>query len=146
MADEPPQAPKFTFESELREEKKKNIEWEAKFEDLQSKYKSRGEEVSRLRKATDAQSEPRGEPKDLMPSPVPKIDLPDHAMSITDAYCPTCGDPNPDFKDEIECKDCGHALGAEATLDKVKNCPGCGHEGKIGKRKKLSLNLGQGHA
>jgi hypothetical protein len=49
-----------------------------------------------------------------------------HYIGSWQQYCPTCGDRNPDFKDEVVCKDCGTHLGARATAEKLKACPNCG--------------------
>lgn len=57
-----------------------------------------------------------------------------HYVGPWQAYCPTCGDKNPDFKDEIVCDTCGQHLGAEKTAITLKACPNCG--GKKASRKK----------
>jgi hypothetical protein len=129
--DSNPQPPKFSFEEEFRTEHRKVVDLETSNSQKDTKIDSLQAEIRKLRKETGAQSEPKpdvattkaGEP----PAPVPKIDEPKHAMSITDDFCPTCGEANQEWKDETECADCKHPLGAVATLGKVKNCPGCGH-------------------
>ena len=57
-----------------------------------------------------------------------------HFIGTWQHYCPTCGDANPDFKDETECSTCHTHLGAAATAEKLKACPNCG--GKQAKRLK----------
>lgn len=138
-----PQPPRFSFEDELKAERRKNIESDATIDELKAKVKSLTEQNSRLRKKEPEQSEPKPEvmapPQSApaaTPAPAPAVpQAPTHSMSITDAYCPTCGETNPQFKDETECKECGHALGAIETLAQVKNCPGCGASGKIARKK-----------
>lgn len=49
-----------------------------------------------------------------------------HYIAEWQHYCPTCGDENPDFKDETICKDCGMHLGPMAYVEKLKVCPNCG--------------------
>jgi len=49
-----------------------------------------------------------------------------HYIGAWQQYCPTCGDKNPDFKDETQCEDCGAHLGAKETAEKLKACPNCG--------------------
>lgn len=66
-----------------------------------------------------------------------KLDSPHHPgmphyVGVWEKYCPECGDPNPDFKDEMECSSCHMHLGAEATVEKLKACPNCG--GRAAKR------------
>jgi hypothetical protein len=152
MGDEPSSPPKLDFGSELKEAMKRNLELEAKLESSEARNKSKDTQLSELRKKLGAASEPKPEPEPaVVPQPAPaappepeKTKVVEHSMSITDAFCPECGGPNPDFKDETECIECGHPLGAIATLDKVKNCPGCGKSGKIARKKKGSgLNIGE---
>ena len=108
---------------------------------MRAKNKSLTESVSRLRKKEGVESmaaeHPAAAPeaeKPEKPSEPEKKGV-DHARSITDQFCPECGDPNPEFKDETECKECGRSLGAVETLSRVKQCPGCGATGKIANRK-----------
>jgi hypothetical protein len=49
-----------------------------------------------------------------------------HYIGSWQRYCPTCGDQNPDFKDETTCDDCGVHLGAKEIAAKLKACPNCG--------------------
>lgn len=49
-----------------------------------------------------------------------------HYIGAWQRYCPTCGDENPEFKDETQCEDCGAHLGAKETAEKLKACPNCG--------------------
>lgn len=134
MGDNDPQPPRISFEEDFKAERRANLELKAQLEDTQRRYKSQGEENSRLRKKLSEASEPRQpepEPAAAPPAPAPAPPTPAaepkvHAMSITDAYCPECRQPNAEFKDETECKNCGRGLGAIATLPKVKACPGCG--------------------
>ncbi len=49
-----------------------------------------------------------------------------HYIGAWQQFCPTCGDKNPDFKDETVCQDCGQHLGAKETVEKLKACPNCG--------------------
>ena len=54
-----------------------------------------------------------------------------HYIGAWQRFCPTCGDENPDFKDETQCEDCGAHLGAKETAEKLKACPNCGgHKAK----------------
>ena len=53
-----------------------------------------------------------------------------HATHSSEAFCPECGDKNPDFKDnQLVCKNCKNAVGTkeEITSGKVKFCRHCGH-------------------
>jgi predicted RNA-binding Zn-ribbon protein involved in translation (DUF1610 family) len=55
-----------------------------------------------------------------------------HYIGAWQHFCPTCGDPNPDFKDETVCTDCGTHLGAKDVAEKLKACPNCGgHSAKV---------------
>ena len=49
-----------------------------------------------------------------------------HYVGSWQKYCPTCGDKNPEFKDETVCKDCGTHLGSKKTVEKMVTCPHCG--------------------
>jgi hypothetical protein len=49
-----------------------------------------------------------------------------HFIGSWQRYCPTCGDQNPEFKDETVCEDCGTHLGAKQIVEKLKACPNCG--------------------
>lgn len=134
MADNDPQTPRLSLEADFLAERKKNLDLQARLELLEQKYKAQGEQLSRERKRAGAQSEPKQELQQpaTEPKPVakqeqaPVKDPQIHAMSITDAFCPGCGTKNEEFKDETECKNCGHGLGAIATISQVKACPGCG--------------------
>jgi predicted RNA-binding Zn-ribbon protein involved in translation (DUF1610 family) len=120
---------KFSFEEELKAERRKTIDLEASVASKDSKIDTLQAEVRKLRKDTAAESRPKDEvveQKKEEPSSPPAPE-PKHAMSITDQFCPTCGELNAEWKDETKCADCGHDLGAIATLSKVKKCPGCGH-------------------
>lgn len=58
-----------------------------------------------------------------------------HYIGAWQKYCPTCGDSNPDFKDETECEDCHIHLGAKEVAEKLKACPNCGgHRAKVIKK------------
>ena len=124
----------------MKDEIGRRLEAEADRDNLRSKNKSMTETISRLRKKegvdsapAQAPAPPAAEPK-APPEPEPKGV--EHARSITDQFCPECGDANPEFKDETECKDCGRSLGAVETLSRVKQCPSCGASGKIAIMKK----------
>lgn len=56
-------------------------------------------------------------------SPPPKVQ---HEISITDSFCPTCGEAT-GIKQEVRCSDCKRGLGSAANFiaGKVKNCPEC---------------------
>jgi hypothetical protein len=60
--------------------------------------------------------------------PNPHSHSPDepHYIGSWQKYCPTCGDQNPEFKDETECSDCHTSLGEKAKAEKLKACPNCG--------------------
>lgn len=51
-----------------------------------------------------------------------------HFVGKWQKFCPACGDPNPEFKDETLCSTpgCGMHLGAVEDLPKIKACPNCG--------------------
>jgi RNA polymerase subunit RPABC4/transcription elongation factor Spt4 len=53
-----------------------------------------------------------------------------HFIGKFQQYCPTCGDKNPEFKDETVCDPkqggCGYHLGAKLEAEKLKACPNCG--------------------
>ncbi|MHC4397262.1 MAG: hypothetical protein ACYS1A_16615 [Planctomycetota bacterium] len=54
-----------------------------------------------------------------------------HFIGEWQKHCPTCGDTNPDFKDETQCDPnnggCGMHLGAQDNLKNIRACPNCGH-------------------
>ena len=53
-----------------------------------------------------------------------------HATHSSEAFCPECGDRNPDFKDnQLVCENCSNPVGTkeEITSGKVKFCRHCGH-------------------
>ena len=53
-----------------------------------------------------------------------------HATHSSEAFCPECGDKNPDFKDkQLVCENCSNPVGTEEeiTSGKVKFCRHCGH-------------------
>ena len=140
MVDSASSEVKLDFSRELKEQIQKNLELQAKLDDSEKRHRSKDTQLSDLRKKLGEASAPKpaAEPEPTPapaqePTPPPQPELPPHAMSITDAYCPTCSAPNEKFKNETWCKDCGHPLGAKETLKDVKNCPGCKAEGKIAK-------------
>ena len=52
-----------------------------------------------------------------------------HATHSGDAFCPGCGDKNPDFNgDQLECVDCGKTVGSKKEVEDgtVKFCRNCG--------------------
>ena len=49
-----------------------------------------------------------------------------HYIGAWQQFCPTCGDKNPNFKDETECEDCHAHLGSKEVAEKLKACPNCG--------------------
>ena len=49
-----------------------------------------------------------------------------HYIGAWQQFCPTCGDKNPDFKDETECEDCHAHLGSKEVAEKLRACPNCG--------------------
>ena len=54
-----------------------------------------------------------------------------HATHSSEAFCPGCGDKNPDFKDnQLVCENCNNPVGTkeEITSGKVKLCRHCGHD------------------
>jgi hypothetical protein len=53
---------------------------------------------------------------------------PPHFTGSWQKWCPTCGDTNPNFKDETICSTpgCGQHLGAEEGIKDLKACPNCG--------------------
>jgi len=54
-----------------------------------------------------------------------------HATHSSEAFCPECGDKNPDFKDgQLVCENCDNPVGTkeEITSGKVKFCRHCGHD------------------
>ena len=54
-----------------------------------------------------------------------------HYIGAWQQFCPTCGDKNPDFKDETECEDCHAHLGSKEVAEKLNACPNCGgHQAK----------------
>jgi len=136
--------PKSSLEDKLKEEIGRRLESDAKVDILQGKVKSLTETVSRLRKKEGIESNPVVEKKEEKISIYePKQEVkqekaaaPTHARSITDAFCPECGEPNTDYKPETWCTNCNRPLGAIANLPKVKNCPSCGATGKIATTKK----------
>jgi hypothetical protein len=49
-----------------------------------------------------------------------------HISQWTPRNCPECAVANDDFEDEVECKDCGIALGSEEyARTKLRACPNC---------------------
>jgi len=58
-----------------------------------------------------------------------------HYVGAWQQFCPTCGEKNPDFKDEVVCDDCGAHLGAREIAEKMKACPNCGgHKASVIKK------------
>ena len=54
-----------------------------------------------------------------------------HATHSSEAFCPGCGDKNPDFKEkQLVCENCDNPVGTEEeiTSGKVKVCRHCGHD------------------
>ena len=49
-----------------------------------------------------------------------------HYIGAWQQFCPTCGDKNPNFKDETECEDCHTHLGSKEVAEKLRACPNCG--------------------
>lgn len=53
-----------------------------------------------------------------------------HFVGKWQKHCPTCGDKNPEFKDETVCDPdkggCGMHLGSKDDVEKMKACPNCG--------------------
>ena len=45
---------------------------------------------------------------------------------------PGCESPNPNFRKEVKCDNCGGLLGAKSDLAKLKACPWCSATGDIG--------------
>lgn len=94
--------------------------WKQKFLDLEAKVKAQN---------------PPNQPS-LVQSPNSEPSPPNHDHSHSEGqphyigawqqYCPTCGDKNPEFKDEVECADCHTHLGAKELAVKLKACPNCG--------------------
>ena len=132
--------PKINLEDRLKEEIGRRLEAEADRDNQRAKNKSLTETVSRLRKKEGVDSTPIAPPDPPAAAPhvppEPEAKGVEHARSITDQFCPECGDANPEFKDETECKECGRSLGAVETLSRVKQCPSCGASGKIAIMKK----------
>ena len=73
----------------------------------------------------------------LHKEPGPDDVVPEHLVPDWSMLCPECGKPNPNFKDETECRNChAHtgsietvkklALDAEKRGDPTKVCPYCG--------------------
>ncbi len=92
---------------------------------LDSKCESKGMSPSDLVNSmleTMAEEEPRESENE------PTIDLHSgktHISGWTPRNCPECAVPNPDFGDEVRCRDCGIALGSEEETRKLKACPNC---------------------
>ena len=60
-----------------------------------------------------------------------------HATHSSEAFCPECGDKNPEFKDnQLVCKNCKNPVGTEEeiTSGKVKFCRHCGHNEAVEKK------------
>ena len=62
------------------------------------------------------------------PITTPKTETETHQTVSWLKDCPTCGEGNPDFKDETVCEgpSCGKHLGSIDTAKKLKSCPFCG--------------------
>lgn len=55
----------------------------------------------------------------------------DHTFKPWQAACSTCGEKNPEFKDETKCADCGQKWGSVETARKMDYCPGCAAKTKF---------------
>lgn len=47
-------------------------------------------------------------------------------------FCTDCDLPNPAFKDETKCSECGKKLGSIKTAMLLDDCPGCGRDEEHG--------------
>ena len=114
MAEQPPK-------SDSAEELKKAL---AEVEDLKTKLKMAELRVKKKEKRDE--EKPPTEQKDEK-EPVP------HSFEREkwQHHCTGCGAVNPDWKDEVKCKECGTHLGSAENALKIPNCPHCGATGKV---------------
>jgi hypothetical protein len=127
--------PKFSFEEELKQERAKNIDLEAKGIAREKRVGQLEKEISRLRKekgADDSLPETPAAPTPA-PAPVPEPEkqsgpAPHIVKSYQPRFCADCGTQNPSFKDETVCSTpgCGVHLGSMETVKTLKACPNCG--------------------
>ena len=83
----------------------------------------------------ETQKEPESKPAETKTS-IENVETDKHEhphFNKWQRFCPTCGDQNPEFKDETQCVRCGTHLGAKENLSTAENpnapikvCPNCG--------------------
>jgi len=116
----------------------KRLAAESKSDHLAKELEKSQQTVYRLRKkGGDVESHEHAEAAPEAPrveEQAPAAEVKQHARSITDRFCPECGDENPDFKDEAWCVDCSRPLGAKDNLPKLKACPNCGSKSATSKK------------
>ena len=116
----------------------KRLAAESKAEHLAKELEKSQQSVYRLRKkGGDVEShehpeQPIAAPKEEEQAPAAEVKQ--HARSITDRFCPECGDEDPSFLDESWCVNCSRPLGAKANLPKLKACPNCGSKSATQKK------------
>jgi Zn finger protein HypA/HybF involved in hydrogenase expression len=117
---------KTTVETAATEEKpkaatKEKNDWRKRAEEAEAKLEALNQIQSPLSATVP---EKVNEPK--VPNPHSHHDNEPHYIGKWQQYCPTCGDKNPDFKDEVECRTCKTHLGAKDVAEKLVACPNCG--------------------
>jgi hypothetical protein len=119
----PPTADDFAkMKGELEHAKKETAEAQKALEALRRKRENK-------KPTTEPPSASTQEKQTSNPQPVDEhghTEGTPHYIGSWQQYCPTCGDRNPDFKDETKCDGCGVHLGAREVAEKLKACPNCG--------------------
>jgi hypothetical protein len=118
------------------------------YENLQNTLKTRDRQIAAYKmrehntKVTghvEPKSQPKPEEHKHEEAKPPETEKAPHYVGPWQKFCPTCGDQNPDFQDETECKDCHTHLGAAKNIKTPENpdgklvvCPNCGgHRAKL---------------
>lgn len=114
------------------EEKKRRLDMQAELEVTKENLRKTQKSFQQFKsKHGGIESEIKAPEEEKAPKePVKKEQT--HVWDPTIAHCTDCGEKNPDFKDETECSNCKHQLGAIATIKQVKHCPGCGKTNNLG--------------
>lgn len=132
----PETSAKHPLEDDYKQEMKRRIEAEAKLEEATKEKVRVQNELSNLRRKqgvtveSKALEEKKVEHAALEIAPGENMNdkatsevKNEHTVRYYEKFCPDCGADNPDWKDEIECKGCGTALGAASNAPKISRCP-----------------------
>lgn len=114
----------FREQTPKPEKVESNEEKEEELANLKAELENSKKTIETLEKETESK-EPEPSKPSVEETRAHKEGIP-HFIGAWQQYCPTCGDKNPDFKDETTCDSCGVHLGAKEVAEKLKACPNCG--------------------